>query len=69
MNEAPLVCGRCGSVLNVRYDLDSIARLNRKVFAQRVRSLWTYLEFLPVQKQEIVSLGEGQGVVEIEDNR
>ena len=55
------ICPKCGSYLEIRYDLDSIAKeVNRKSLQRRKPSIWKYSELLPVSDpSEAVSLGEG----------
>ncbi len=52
---------RCGAPLLVKYDLDSAkSTLHRGSLSSRAKTMWRYLELLPVENsQEIVTLGEG----------
>lgn len=61
LQETSPTCARCGSLLDVRYDVRAIGRiLNPNTLAQRAHGLWRYRELLPVQHAEnIISLGEG----------
>ncbi|NWF94845.1 MAG: threonine synthase [Candidatus Thorarchaeota archaeon] len=54
-------CDRCGSSLNVRYDLETAKEyLTRDVLERRRPGLWKYEEILPLRNPEMrVSLGEG----------
>ncbi len=55
------VCRSCGKVLLARYDLATArVELSRDNLAGRPRSLWRYVELLPVRNTEhVVTLGEG----------
>ena len=55
------VCPKCGSYLEIRYDLDSISKiLSRKLLHARNQGIWKYSELLPVSTpSKAVSLGEG----------
>lgn len=59
--EKVVVCTKCGGVLDTRYDLGEIQRKSDKgLLKNKIRSLWRYREFLPIEKDEsIVSMGEG----------
>jgi threonine synthase len=58
--EINTVCKKCGSVLLVKYDLDAIKeRLQKETLSTRSKNLWRYLEFLPVEENNIITLGEG----------
>jgi threonine synthase len=61
LNEKVIVCGKCGDVLDVIYDLGETAREpDKELLDGKVRSLWRYRRLLPVERQEsVVSLGEG----------
>jgi threonine synthase len=61
LNERVLVCSKCGSILDVQYDLDSARRsFTRESLRPQMRSVWRYRELLPVSEDKcIVSLGEG----------
>jgi threonine synthase len=61
LNEKVIVCGKCGDVLDIIYDLDDTARKPDKEFLDsKVKSLWRYRRLLPVDREELaVSLGEG----------
>lgn len=50
-------CSKCGHLLAVRYDLDTIT-ISKKVWEKRPLSVWRYRELLPVHI-EPVSLHEG----------
>jgi threonine synthase len=54
-------CPKCGhDLLDVRYDLPSIARELPAVWAQRPFSMWRYRELLPLRNPaNAVSMGEG----------
>jgi threonine synthase len=50
----------CGGPLLVKYDMEYLAQTKKSALSSRSPSLWRYLEFLPVRKEEnIVTLGEG----------
>ena len=58
--EIHTVCENCGNTLLVEYDLDSIqSSVEKEHLLKREATLWRYLEFLPVKKEYIVTLGEG----------
>jgi threonine synthase len=52
--EFSLVCERCGGSLGFRYDFTDI-----KWDDSQERSMWRYWRLLPVNSEQIVSLGEG----------
>jgi threonine synthase len=53
------VCGNCYAPLEVTYDYDSI-HLKRSSFQNRPKSIWRYIELLPVTNgSKIVDLGTG----------
>jgi threonine synthase len=56
-DEILYTCRRCGHLLAVEYDLDSL-RINRKVWQRRPLSVWRYRELLPVSIDP-VTLYEG----------
>ena len=50
-----------GKPLLVRYDLEAVAAAwNKDSLADRPRDMWRYLELLPVEAHDIVSLGENE---------
>ncbi|MBU7042306.1 MAG: threonine synthase, partial [Theionarchaea archaeon] len=54
------VCTRCGSTLLVQYDLESLKSiLPQSRFQGRGNTLWRYDAVLPVEKKDIITLGEG----------
>jgi len=55
------VCPKCGSFLEIRYDLDAIRKVvTRKSLLTRKPGIWKYSELLPVSTpSKAVSLGEG----------
>ena len=55
------VCRDCAGVLFARYRLDDVKKhLSKQVLESRVKSMWRYLELLPVKgESDIVTLGEG----------
>ena len=55
--EVQTVCQSCGSALLVKYDLDMLKTVKKEEL--RGGTLWRYLEFLPVEKKDIITLGEG----------
>lgn len=58
--EIHTVCKKCGNVLLVKYDLDTVTdTLRKNHFSGRSTDLWRYIEFLPVEKENIITLGEG----------
>ena len=58
--ELQTVCRACGRVLFARYDLDrASASLSLDAVGGRVASMWRYAEVMPVNQDEIVTLGEG----------
>jgi threonine synthase len=59
--ERVVTCSECGSLLDVRVDLQQVGRgLSRGALAQRGHSIWRYRELLPVQRADnAVTLGEG----------
>lgn len=58
--EIHTVCKKCGNTLLVRYDLDAIQPAVKKDnLLGRSNNLWRYLEFLPVEKKDVITLGEG----------
>lgn len=54
-------CDACNDVwLDAQYDYDRVANIWRPGFGRRDRSLWRYIELLPVRQQtNINSMGEG----------
>jgi len=60
-NVVQTTCQSCGGVLFARYDLGQVEQhLSKATLASRVRSMWRYLELVPVkQESHIVTLGEG----------
>jgi threonine synthase len=56
-DEVIYTCRKCGHLLAVRYDLDSV-QVNRALWDKRPLSVWRYRELLPVQIPP-VSLQEG----------
>ena len=61
LQEGSVICKRCRSLLDVKYDLQKVSQsLNPDILSQRGHNVWRYRELLPVQRVEsIVSLGEG----------
>jgi len=61
LNERVVACSKCGNVLDLEYDLSSIAgRAREEIFDHDTRSIWRYRELLPIKdKRCIVSMGEG----------
>jgi threonine synthase len=61
LSEKVLVCSKCGGVLDLVYDLSSVAEKSREeILVKRERSIWRYRELLPVDSGEfLISLGEG----------
>jgi threonine synthase len=61
LSEKLVVCSKCGNVLDLVYDLSSVAgRSREELLTNRVRSIWRYREMLPIDSEKfIVSLGEG----------
>ena len=58
--EVHTVCTKCGNTLLVKYDLDAIRNsLEKEDLLTRPNNLWRYLEFLPVEEKDIITLGEG----------
>jgi len=58
--EVHTVCTTCGETLLVKYDLDAIRNaLKKENLSTGSNNLWRYLEFLPVEKKDIITLGEG----------
>jgi threonine synthase len=56
----PVVCARCGAVMEVEVDLSHGARDLADQIRHRPRGLWRWREFLPVESPgAVVSLGEG----------
>ncbi len=55
------VCPKCGSYLEIRYDLDAISEIvSRKSLQTGKQGIWKYAELLPVSTPtKAVSLGEG----------
>ena len=54
------VCSSCGSTLLVRYDLEQVKELFQQAdLRKREGTLWRYAEALPVEKGNIITLGEG----------
>ena len=54
------VCSTCGSTLLVRYDLERVRGLLSQSDAWKQEgTLWRYAEVLPVEKKNIITLGEG----------
>ena len=55
------VCPKCGSYLEIRYDLDAISKIvSRKSLQTGKPGIWKYSELLPVSiPSKAVSLGEG----------
>lgn len=59
-DEIQTVCTTCGNTLLVRYDLDAIKdSVKKEDFLKRSHTLWRYQEFLPVEKKDAITLGEG----------
>ncbi len=58
---APLLCGVCKKgLLQVRHNLGRVReRVNRYDIARGPKSLWRYVELLPVERESITTLGEG----------
>ena len=53
------VCQKCQGSLLLQYDLKQISDLTpRSVFEERDDTFWKFIEFLPIQSENIVSLGE-----------
>jgi len=53
------VCPKCKGALLLRYDLKQISDSTpRSVFEERDDTFWKFIEFLPIQTENIVSLGE-----------
>jgi threonine synthase len=53
------VCPKCQGALLLRYDLKQIGDLTpRSVFEARDDTFWKFIEFLPIQPENAVSLGE-----------
>jgi threonine synthase len=53
------VCPGCQGALLLQYDLKEISdSLPRSVFEKRDDTFWKFIEFLPIQPENIVSLGE-----------
>jgi threonine synthase len=53
------VCPRCEGALLLRYDLKQISDLMpRAMFEERDDTFWKFVEVLPVQPENVVSLGE-----------
>lgn len=54
-------CRRCGDLLNVEFNLDSVSKEVLNLWKSReLYSLWKYRELLPIiDEKKIVSLGEG----------
>ena len=54
-------CPECGGVwLDARYDYEVVAKIWQNGLSGRVKSLWRYLELLPViNPAKINSMGEG----------
>lgn len=58
-NEVIYTCSRCGGLLTVKYEYESLSRVVRDKWRERkLVDLWKYRELLPVEGR-IVSLGEG----------
>ncbi len=58
--ELQTVCRACGRVLFARYDLERAARtLSLASVGGRIASMWRYAEVLPVDGDDVVTLGEG----------
>ena len=58
--ELQTLCSECGSPLLVRYDLEKVRQcLDRTELLHRPNSMWRYLEIMPADREDIVSLGEG----------
>jgi len=55
------VCPKCGSFLEIKYDLDAVRKVvTRKSLRARKPGIWKYSELLPVStSSKAVSLGEG----------
>jgi len=55
------VCPKCGSYLEIKYDLEAISKfLSRKSLESRELGIWKYSELLPVKvPSNAVTLGEG----------
>ena len=55
------VCPKCGSYLEIKYDLEAISKkMSRKLLESREPGLWKYSELLPVTvPSSAVTLGEG----------
>jgi threonine synthase len=55
------VCPKCGSYLEIKYDLDAISKIvSRKSLQSKQPGIWKYSELLPVSApSKAVSLGEG----------
>ena len=56
--EIQTVCTKCESTLLVKYDIDAMQKKLEKGFSH-TGTLWRYFEFLPVEKKDIITLGEG----------
>jgi threonine synthase len=61
LNGRALVCSKCGSILDVQYDVERAAHsLSKESLKPNARSVWRYRLLLPVSEDKyIVSLGEG----------
>ncbi|MCW4039813.1 MAG: threonine synthase [Candidatus Bathyarchaeota archaeon] len=55
------ICPACQGIFDITYDYECLAAsIDKQVMEQRSnRSIWRYKEFLPVQAQSAVTLGEG----------
>ncbi len=53
------VCQKCQGALLLQYDLKQISDSTpRSVFEERNDTFWKFIEFLPIQSENIISLGE-----------
>jgi len=61
LNGRALVCSKCGSVLDVQYDVERAGHsFTKESLRPHARSVWRYRALLPVSEDKyIVSLGEG----------
>ncbi len=55
------MCPRCGGLLEVNYDYGNLGGevTKKRLEMRRIRSIWRYAEFLPIDPEYAVTLGEG----------
>ena len=60
-SEMAYECPDCGGILESAYDLERISEIEKDLMEgkREAQSIWRYSEFLPVPREDAVSLGEG----------